>query len=191
MSRHWRWTVKKISVVLKSLSWQSRSLNLDQEIVDFYKYLDRDFSSQPFLFSFYASKLASKWAKSLGNSKILIISKNHGYLDLSRLVSTISIKILMQPNLDAKVLILKILTKKKSIVSWHKGQSWQFSKVGLHTKDNLDFDLDWFQLSRPQGIFLIQNIVVIALQLILQFFYHWHGGLNSSFKSRIGLNCQR
>jgi hypothetical protein len=36
--------------------------------MDFYKYLDRDFSSQPYLFTFCASKLASKWAKSVGNS---------------------------------------------------------------------------------------------------------------------------
>ncbi len=43
-------------------------LDLDQEIMDFYKYLDQDISSQPFLFSFGASKLASKWAKSAGNS---------------------------------------------------------------------------------------------------------------------------
>jgi hypothetical protein len=43
-------------------------LNLDQEIMDFYKYLDLDFSSQPFLFTFCASKLASKWAKSARNS---------------------------------------------------------------------------------------------------------------------------
>jgi hypothetical protein len=67
-------------------------LDLDREIMDFYKYLDRDFSSQPYLFTFCASKLASKWAKSVGNSnffqkistKISIISKKHGYLDLSR-----------------------------------------------------------------------------------------------------------
>jgi hypothetical protein len=43
-------------------------LNLDREILDIYKYLDRDFSSQPYLFTFCASKLASKWAKSAGNS---------------------------------------------------------------------------------------------------------------------------
>jgi hypothetical protein len=55
-------------------------LDLDREILDFYKYLDRDFSSQPYLFTFcasklasklalkLASKLASKWAKSAGNS---------------------------------------------------------------------------------------------------------------------------
>ena len=36
----------------------------------------QDFSSQPYLFTFCASKLASKWAKSAG--------KKHGYLDLSR-----------------------------------------------------------------------------------------------------------
>ena len=43
-------------------------LDLDREILDFYKYLNRDFSSQPYLFTFCASKLASKWAKSAGNS---------------------------------------------------------------------------------------------------------------------------
>ncbi len=66
--------------------------DLDREIMDFYKYLDRDFSSQPYLLTFCASKLASKWAKSVGNSnffqkistKISIISKKHGYLNLSR-----------------------------------------------------------------------------------------------------------
>jgi hypothetical protein len=56
----------------------------------------------------------------------------------------------MQPNLFAKVLILKILTEKKKIVSQHKGQSQQFSKSGLDTKDNLD--LDWSQLLRPLGL---------------------------------------
>jgi hypothetical protein len=67
-------------------------LDLDLEIMDFYKYLDQDFSFQPYLFTFCASKLASKWAKSVGNSnffqkvstKILIVLKKHGYLDLSR-----------------------------------------------------------------------------------------------------------
>jgi hypothetical protein len=66
-------------------------LDLDWQIMDFYKYLDRDFNSQLYLFTFCASKLASKWAKSAGNSnffpkvltKISIISKKHGYLDLS------------------------------------------------------------------------------------------------------------
>ncbi len=42
-------------------------LDLDREM-DIYKYLDQDFSSKPFLFTFCASKLASKWAKSAGNS---------------------------------------------------------------------------------------------------------------------------
>jgi hypothetical protein len=66
-------------------------LDLGWQIMDFYKYLDRDFSSQTYLFTFCASKLASKWVKSAGNSnffpkvltKISIISKKHGYLDLS------------------------------------------------------------------------------------------------------------
>ena len=65
---------------------------LDREIMDFYKYIDQDFSSQPYLFTFCTSKLASKWTKSVGNSnffqkvstKIFVILKKHGYLDLSR-----------------------------------------------------------------------------------------------------------
>ncbi len=107
-------------------------LDLNREIVYFYKYLDRDFSSQPFLFTFCASKLASKWAKSVGNSnffqkvstKILFISKKHGYLDLSRwsqLVLTILIKISTQPSLDWKVSILKVSTKEKIFWSWRDG----------------------------------------------------------------------
>ncbi len=93
-------------------------LDLDQEIMDFYKYLDRDFSSQPYLFTFCASKLASKWSKSVENSNffqkvstkisiyleiISINCKNLKNLDLSRksrFVSTISIKISTHLNLD-------------------------------------------------------------------------------------------
>ena len=89
--------------------------------MDFYKYFNRDFSSQPYLFTFCASKLASKWAKSVGNSNFCFdnpkkvlkvstksrlptnISKN---LDLSQFVSKVSIslddldKISTQPSLD-------------------------------------------------------------------------------------------
>ena len=50
-------------------------LDLDREIMDFYKYLDQDFSSQPYLFTFCASKLASKWAKSVGNSIFFFLVK--------------------------------------------------------------------------------------------------------------------
>ena len=117
-------------------------LDLDREIMDFYKYLDWDFSSQPYLFTFCASKLASKWAKSVGNSNffqkvatkisiyleiILINCKNLKNLDLSwksRLVLTILIKILTHPSLNWKVSILKILTKIK--------------KSDLDKMDNLD-----------------------------------------------------
>ena len=57
-------------------------LDLDREIMDFYKYLDRDFSSQPYLFTFCASKLASKWAKSAGNSNFFKKSRQISiYLD--------------------------------------------------------------------------------------------------------------
>jgi hypothetical protein len=58
----------------------------------------------------------------------------------------------MQPRLDSKVSILKISTEKKIIVSQHEGQSRQFSKVCLDTKDNLD--LDWSRLSRPPGLLI-------------------------------------
>ncbi len=49
-------------------------LDLDREILDFY--------SQPYLFTFCASKLASKWAKSAGNS--IFFQKVWTNLDLSR-----------------------------------------------------------------------------------------------------------
>ncbi len=70
-------------------------LDLDREILDFYKYLDRDFSSQPYLFTFCASKLASKWAKSAGNSKkfqkvltnLDLSRQNLDFLQISRFVS--------------------------------------------------------------------------------------------------------
>jgi len=103
-------------------------LDLDREILDFYKYLDRDFSSQPYLFTFCASKLASKWAKSAGNSiffqkvstnldlsrqNLDLSRQNLDFLQISRFVSigldlsrqsrfisTISIKISTQPSLD-------------------------------------------------------------------------------------------
>ena len=103
-------------------------LDLDREILDFYKYLDRDFSSQPYLFTFCASKLASKLAKSEGNSNffqkvstkisiyleiILINCKNLDLSWKSRLVSTISIKISTHLYLDWKVSILKISTEIK------------------------------------------------------------------------------
>ncbi len=102
-------------------------LDLDREILDFYKYLDRDFSSQPYLFTFCASKLASKWAKSAGNSNFFqkvstnldlsrqnldLSRQNLDFLQISRFVSigldlsrqsrfisTISIKISTQPSL--------------------------------------------------------------------------------------------
>ncbi len=37
-------------------------------------------------------------------------------------------------------------------------KSQQFSKVGLDTKDNLDLDLNWSQLSRPPGLVTKQNM---------------------------------
>jgi len=109
--------------------------------MDFYKYLDPYFSSLLYLFTFCASKLASKWAKSAANSnffqnvltKILIILKNHGYFHLSRWSQLVSIKILTQPNLDAKALILKILTKKKNNhVSTHKTILTVFKSLSQH-----------------------------------------------------------
>jgi hypothetical protein len=114
-------------------------LDLDREIMDFYKYFDRDFSSHPYLFTFCASKLASKWAKSVGNSiffqkvstKILIISKTQGYLDLSRFISIVTICLDdLDKNLDTaksrwKSLDFKNLDREKE-------------NSGLDMMDNLD-----------------------------------------------------
>jgi hypothetical protein len=71
--------VKTFLIISDFCGFLDYFLDLDQEIMDFYKYLDRDFSSQPYLFTFCASKLA----KSVGNSnffqkvstQILIFSK--------------------------------------------------------------------------------------------------------------------
>jgi hypothetical protein len=60
--------VKTFVIICDFCGFLDIFLDLNQEIMDFYKYLDRDFSSQPFLFTFCASKLASKWAKSAENS---------------------------------------------------------------------------------------------------------------------------
>ncbi len=97
------------------------------------------------------SKNLSKMLRNLKKSqkvstKILIISKNHGNLDLSRwsrLVSTISIKVSTQPSLNCKSLNFKNLDREKK---------WWFSKVSLDTKDIRDLDLDWSRLSRPPGL---------------------------------------
>ena len=81
------------------------------------------------------------------STKISIILKKHSYLDLSRwsrLVLTISIKILTQPSLNWKVSILKISMEKKKSWSRHDGHSRRFSKVSLDV-----LDLDWSRLSRP------------------------------------------
>ncbi len=72
--------------------------------MDFYKYLHRDFSSQPFLFTFCASKLASKRAKSAGNSKFFFknLDKNLDYLEKSWLSSFILMVSTSHDNLDKK-----------------------------------------------------------------------------------------
>ena len=121
-------------------------LDLDREIVYFYKYLDRDFSSQPYLFTFCASKLASKWAKSAGNSNFFQkvstksrfistksrlptnISKN---LDLSRFVSNVSIYLdSLDKNLDTAKSRLKSLD--------FKNLDRDKIKVDLDRRENLD-----------------------------------------------------
>jgi len=76
----------------------------------------------------------------------------------SQFILTILIKILMQPNLDAKVSILKYGPRKK-IVSRHKEHSRQFSKGGLDTKDNLD----WSRLSRPPGLVIYLSVFYLLL----------------------------
>jgi hypothetical protein len=60
-------------------------LDLDQEIMDFYKYIDRDFSSQPYLFTF----CASKWAKSVGNSNFFKKSRQKSQLSQKSMVISI------------------------------------------------------------------------------------------------------
>jgi hypothetical protein len=118
-------------------------------------------------------KMGKKWGKFNFFSKSLDV--NLDYLKKSwlswwsRLVSTISIKILMQPSLNWKVAISKILTKKKKIQSWPSRKSWNLKKVGLNTKDILD--VDWSRLSRPPGLNLIQNtwyIIHYTLHIILR-----------------------
>jgi hypothetical protein len=58
----------------------------------------------------------------------------------------------LDKNLDAaksrlKSLIFNNLNRAKKKF----GKSWHLKKVGLDTKDNLDFNLDWSRLSRPPG----------------------------------------
>jgi hypothetical protein len=48
--------------------------------VYFYKYLDQDFCSQPFLVTFCVSKFASKWAKGAGNSNFFKKSRQKSQL---------------------------------------------------------------------------------------------------------------
>ena len=77
-------------------------LDLNQEIMDFYKYLDRDFSSQLFLFTFRGSILASIWAKSVGHSNFFSknLDKNLDYLKKSWLSKFISMVSISLDNLD-------------------------------------------------------------------------------------------
>ncbi len=70
---------------------------------------------------------------------------------LSLVISIVSISLDdLDKNFDAaksglKSLDFKNLDREKKIRSSH------FNKVGLDTKDSLDLDLDWSQLSRPSG----------------------------------------
>ncbi len=76
-------------------------------------------------------------------------------LDASWQISTIWTKILTRQNLDWKVSILKISTKKKNLVSTVEKISILEKSCSRH-KDNLD--LDWSQLSRPPGLFWSYNL---------------------------------
>ncbi len=130
-------------VIFVDFSIFSRSQPRNNGFLDFYKYLDGYFSSQPFLFTFCASKLAKSAENSNFFSKSL--NKNRDYLKkscLSRFISMVWISLDdLDKNHDAakswlKSLDLKILTE----------------KVGLDTKDSLDLDLDWSRMSRPPGL---------------------------------------
>ena len=90
-------------------------LDLDREIVYFYKYLDRDFSSQPYLFTFCASKLASKWAKSAGNSNFF--QKVSTNLDLSRQNLDLSRQNLDYLQISRKISFCLDLSRKSRLVS--------------------------------------------------------------------------
>ena len=114
------------------------------------------------------SKTLSKMLRNLDKSwkvstKISIISKNHGNLNLSWwswLVSMISIKVSTQPSLGCKSLNFKNLNLEKKSWSRHDGHSRRFSKVGHETKDILDLDLDWSRLLRPPTLVFHHSITL-------------------------------
>ncbi len=134
--------------------------------MDFYKYLDQDFSSQPFLFTFCPSKLASKWAKSVGNSnffqksrqKLRNLKKSRCILKV--LIVSISLDDL-NTYLDTAKSQLKSLNFKNldwDIKNWsrHDGHSQRFLKIGLDRLRNLDLNLHWSHLLRPPGLIILQ-----------------------------------
>ncbi len=110
-------TVETYSLpVSRSRVWiETWSRQIETPRLNFHKYLDQDFSSRPFLFSF----CASKWAKSAGNSKSLI--KNWEIL--------ISLDN-FNKNLDAAKSQFKSLD--------FNNLNCEKIKTGLDSKDNLD-----------------------------------------------------
>jgi hypothetical protein len=100
--------------------------------MDFYNYLDQDFSSQPYLFTFCASKLASKWPKVW---EIQIFSKsldkNLDYLEKAWLSQFILISLDdLDKNLDTAKSRLKSLD--------FKNLDREKKNSGLDMMDNLN-----------------------------------------------------
>jgi hypothetical protein len=101
-------------------------LDLDGEIMDFYNFLDRDFSSEPYSFTFCASKLASKWAKSAGNSR----QKSR----LTRKIMVISMVSISLNDLDKNLDTAKSQLKSLNF----KNLDQEIKNFGLDTMDNRD-----------------------------------------------------
>ena len=157
--------------------------------MDFYKYLDRDFSSQPYLFTFCASKLASKWAKSAGNSNffqkvstksrfistksrlLTNISKN---LVLSRFVSKVSISLDdLDKNLDTSLSRLKSLD--------FKNLDRDKMKVDLDRRENLDGFQKLVSTLRTFSISISICLDVETTRLSFSF-YHFAGIVRSAIQ---------
>ncbi len=110
-------------------------LDLDQEIMDFYKYLNQDLRSQPFLFKFSASKLASNGQK-VREIQIFpkSLNKNLNFLKkswLSRFILMVSISLKdLDKNLNTAKSQLKSLD--------FKNLDREKKKFGLDRRENLD-----------------------------------------------------
>jgi hypothetical protein len=86
------------------------------------------------------------------------LDKSIQYLKKSWLSQFISMVLISLHDLDKNINAAKSWLKSlnfKNIDREKIKRSQRFSKVGLDTKDILDLDLDWSQLSRPPGLVFI------------------------------------